>query len=389
MTAEVARFAEIIGTAPRPHCFASFAAALRNFLPYFPRILIETMWDEAERYFNRPDAVDAIAFLRYLIEMSYLITVPEGEHVDRVKLATIHSTKGLEFPHVFIFWKEELDRASEITHPDDGCPLSLSKDDIAFLATDPIAGAAAIAGTASVVKEEKAEETANLLYVAVTRAVKSLTILLRADKEGSLKGFSDLMFRTAQATIPDAERTESGWRCDYGPEKPRPSDLEELMAPDLVGGFIAQPVGDDMDPSLRSAAAEAGIERGLRIHAALARLIGDNKTISPDNLAEEELDAIDLFLAEENVRDIIFRPGSILTEQHISDTRTFGIVDRLIIGPDRITLMDFKTGRIAHLADKYRPQMIRYRTILQNLFVDRLVECYLLFIDEPHRIISI
>ena len=36
------------------------------------------------------------------------------------------------------------------------------------------------------------------------------------------------------------------------------------------------------------------------------------------------------------------------------------------ITPDSITLIDFKTGRIGHLADKYRPQMIRYRTILQT-----------------------
>ncbi len=207
LTAAVTRLAGTVGSAPRPHRFAAFAAALRDLAPHFPRVLIETLWDEAERYFDRPDAADAAAFLRYLLAMSHLITVPEGEHADRVKLATIHGTKGLEFPHVFLFWKEGLDRAPEIPHPDDGCPLGLSKDEIAFLATGPIAGAAAIAEAAAAVKEEKAEETANLLYVAATRAVKSLTILLRADKEGALKGFSELMYRTAETTIPDAERT--------------------------------------------------------------------------------------------------------------------------------------------------------------------------------------
>jgi len=44
-------------------------------------------------------------------------------------------------------------------------------------------------------------------------------------------------------------------------------------------------------------------------------------------------------------------PEKALTEQHVSDTRSFGIVDRLIIAPDRITLIDFKTGRVGHLAD--------------------------------------
>jgi len=220
--------------------------------------------------------------------------------------------------------------------------------------------------------------------------VKSLTIILRADKEGALKGFGELMFRTAQTTIPDSDRTEFGWRHDYGPEKPRPSDHEELTAPDLAEGFIAPADDDEIDPTLRSAAIEAGIERGIRIHAALARLTGNHKTIAPDNsLAAEERAAVERFLGEEKVREILFRSGTVLTEQHLSDTRFFGIVDRLIIAPGRITLIDFKTGRVGHLADKYRHQMIRYRTILQGLFGGRQVECYLLFIDEPQRVLTI
>jgi len=197
------------------------------------------------------------------------------------------------------------------------------------------------------------------------------------------------MFRTARTAIPDEGHTEFGWRHEYGPEKPQPSDHEELTAPDLAEGFIATVDGDELDPTLRSAAIEAGIERGIRIHAALARLTGDCKSIAPGNLAEGEQAAIDRFVSDEKVREILFRPGTTLTEQHLSDTRFFGIVDRLIIAPDRITLIDFKTGRVGHLADKYRPQMIRYRTILQGLFGERPIECYLLFVDEPHRIRTI
>jgi len=389
LTSAVTRLAGTSDAAPRPHRFAAFATALCEMTPHFPRVLTETLWDEAERYFDRPDATDASAFLRYLLSMSHLITVPEGEHADRVKLATIHGTKGLEFPHVFLFWKEGLDRAPEIPHPVDSCPLTLSKDELAFLATGPIAEASAIAEAAAAVKEEKAKETANLLYVAATRAVKSLTILLRADREGALKGFGELMFRTAQTAISDAERIEFGWRHDYGPEKPRSLDHEELTAPDLAEGFIAPADGDEMDPTLRSAAIEAGIERGIRIHAALARLTKEGETPLPDNLPADEQAAVERFLAEPKVRELLFRTGKILTEQHLSDTRAFGIVDRLIIAPDRITLIDFKTGRVGHLAEKYSLQMIRYRTILQGLFPGRPVECYLMFVDEPLRIVTI
>jgi len=152
---------------------------------------------------------------------------------------------------------------------------------------------------------------------------------------------------------------------------------------------VAPSDSDEMDPTLRSAAIEAGIERGIRIHGALAQLTGARETIAPDHLVEEERAAVDRFLSDPGVREVLFRPGTTLTEQHLSDTRAFGIVDRLIIAPDRITLIDFKTGHIGHLADKYRPQMIRYRTILQGLFPGRPVECYLMFVDEPHRIMTI
>ena len=389
LTSALDRLSGTIGDAPRPHRFAAFASALRDLAPHFPRVLIETLWDEAERYFERPDAADSAAFLRYLLTMSHLITVPEGEHADRVKLATIHGTKGLEFHHVFLFWKEGLDRAPEIPHPADGCPLTLNKDELAFLATSPIAGAAAIAAAAAAVKEQKAEETANLLYVAATRAAQSLTILLRADKKGALKGFGELMWRAAQAAIPDAERTEFGWRHDYGPEKPRPADYEELTAPALPAAPAAPADSDDMDPTLRSADIEAGIERGLRIHAALARITDERKTVAPENLTSAEHAAVERFLADPKVREILFRPGRVMTEQHISDTRAFGIVDRLIIAPDRITLIDFKTGRVGHLAEKYQIQMIRYRTILQGLFPGHTIEGYLLFVDEPQRIVNV
>jgi ATP-dependent exoDNAse (exonuclease V) beta subunit len=387
--AAIMKLAETVGRAPRPHGFAVFASVLHGLSIHFPRLLVETLWDEAERYFDRPDAGDIAAFLGYVFSMSHLITVPEGEHADRVKLATIHSTKGLEFPHVFLFWKEGLDRAPEIPDPDDGCPLILNQKELEFLATGPIPGAAAIAEATAAAKEEKADETANLLYVAATRAAQSLTICLRADKEGALKGFSELIWRTSQEPIPDAERTEFGWRSDYGPAEPQPKDYEELMPAVLAESAPAPIDSDDLDPTLRSADIEAGIERGLRIHAALAQIIGERPTVPTGILAPEEQEAVKRFLETPGVREILFRPGQVLTEQHISDTHAFGIVDRLIIGPDRITLIDFKTGRVGHLAEKYRLQMLRYRTILQKLFPERPVECYLLFVDEPNRIMAV
>lgn len=392
----IAGLAGAVDAMPRPRRFAALASVLRDLLPYFPRILIETLWDEGERYFDRPEARDdadsaeVSDFLGYLLRMLRLITVPEGEHAERVKIATIHSAKGLQFPHVLLFWKESPDRTPEGKHPDDGCPLTLNRSEVEFLATGPIAGAEEIANDVKNEREKRTEQTTNLLYVAATRAVKSLTILLRADKEGHLKGFGERMHRAAKEKIEDAEPTASGWRCDYGPGTPRPPDYEVLeKAPCFGERLMDRADGDEMDPTLLSTDIEAGIDRGLRIHGTLARLTGRCDAMVSGNLGQEESDAVKRFLRDEKVREIIFRPGIVRTEQHLSDTRSFGIVDRLIIAPDRITLIDFKTGRVGHLVDKYRSQMLRYRTILQGLYGNRPVEGYLLFVDEPQRILTV
>jgi hypothetical protein len=95
------------------------------------------------------------------------------------------------------------------------------------------------------------------------------------------------MRRTAQEPIPDAERTEFGWRRDYGPAEPQPKDCEELTPPALTEEPPVPMDSDDMDPALRSANIEAGIERGLRIHAALAQVAGERPTVPPGILAPE------------------------------------------------------------------------------------------------------
>ena len=105
------------------------------------------------------------------------------------------------------------------------------------------------------------------------------------------------MQRTARLAITDAEPTEFGWRRDYGPEAPRPLDYEKLTAPDLAPGPAAPADADDLDPTLRSADIEAGIARGLRIHAALAQLTAGRTTLSLDHLAPEERAAIERFLS--------------------------------------------------------------------------------------------
>ncbi len=374
LTAEMARRAQ-------PHRFAVIAAAISELAPHFPRSVVETLWNEGELYFDRPGAQSAADFLKYLRTVGNLVTVPEGEHSDRVKLATMHGAKGLEFPHVFVLWKEK-EKDEGLADPRDNCPLDLSPMKLDFLGTAPIAEARAIARAAEEGAGRKSAETANLLYVAATRAKQSLTILVRANKDGEVKGFGEMMVDAAREPISGFAKTEFGHRHDYGAVSKKPEDREDL-SPATLTPVAKSSSTDEMDPAFRSAEIEAGIERGIRIHAALAKLSPKLDLPKTIDLTDEELKVLARFLRDATVRTILSRPGKVLSEQHLSNRETFGIVDRLIIADDRITLIDYKTGhRSGTLLEKYRDQMKKYRKMLVDLFPGRPVEAYLLFVDD-------
>ena len=65
-----------------------------------------------------------------------------------------------------------------------------------------------------------------------------------------------------------------------------------------------------------------------------------------------------------------------------------GTVDRLVIGADRIRLVDFKTGRrvpatLAQVPGHHIDQMAAYVAALETVFPDRPVEAALLYTSGP------
>lgn len=401
---------------PGPHRFASLAQVLALFEPYLPRVVIEAIWTWGERYFQYEESKDIRTFLVEWKQNSFLITVPEPEHSERVRISTIHGVKGLEFSHVILLWKEENESYPVLVHPTEKFPLSLSKKEKRdFLAKGPVPGAKAFARPYEKATEARKKETANLLYVAATRAVRTLTILLRAGKEGSPgkeespSGFSGLLMEACQAPIdttiePLAQKTDYGWTCRYS-SLSSASSLEDKPASDLpvpggeysrdekprrtlsslrIDSLSSPPLQRELDPAYLSERIEAATARGSLIHQALSVLTPDGSYPATELANEEDQEVLRRFLFNPEVQEILFRPGAVYTEQHLSDSSEFGIVDRLIVSPDRITLIDYKTGyRTQALLTQYRLQMERYRKILTSLFPHRLIDSYILFVDDP------
>jgi ATP-dependent exoDNAse (exonuclease V) beta subunit len=77
----------------------------------------------------------------------------------------------------------------------------------------------------------------------------------------------------------------------------------------------------------------------------------------------------------------MFKPGKIYIEQQISDKESFGIVDRIIVSENLITIIDYKSGSMRGLRQKYDEQLKRYIKIMKTLYPKRSVEYYMLAID--------
>ncbi|MCO5120161.1 MAG: UvrD-helicase domain-containing protein [Burkholderiaceae bacterium] len=116
------------------------------------------------------DGADLIA----LAQTIALLTQLDGrrEETDAVRMSTIHAAKGLEYPHVFLVGCEEG------VMPHHG---GLSADEVAAEAEAASAGD----GPSDEVRARRIEEERRLMYVAVTRAKRSLTLTwCRARKRG-------------------------------------------------------------------------------------------------------------------------------------------------------------------------------------------------------------
>ncbi|HET9640205.1 MAG TPA: double-strand break repair helicase AddA [Allosphingosinicella sp.] len=350
--------------------------------------------------------------------------------LDAVRVMTVHGSKGLQSPVVILADAcSDPDRKGggfggnfvNITLPPDGPKIPIfrpRKDELA----EPVA-----AQLAALDRRER-EEHWRLLYVASTRAEERLYIggaLGPADRRGpaasswwtaldsSLAGlgaewqddphwgrarrFGDPEFFTkaaprgaiAEGPLPD-------WVRRAAPVEARPP---RPLAPSALGE-------DDVADPPPSPAMRVAAQRGRLLHLLFERL--------PDVPLEERAERAERWLersagiedselrrglVEDACRLIadpahaeLFGPGA-LAEAPIAAVVEGGIVvsgsvDRLLVGPDRILVADFKTGRRAPSAVEEIPvphlrQMSAYVEALKIIFPGRPIAAKLLYTAAP------
>jgi ATP-dependent helicase/nuclease subunit A len=348
-------------------------------------------------------------------------------HATEIRVMTVHGAKGLEAPIVIL-----PDTAKRDIRIDNNL-IPLATGAIAWkpLADDspPL-----VQDAVQALRQAQAEERLRLLYVAMTRAENWLIVCGAGEAGKDLDSWYNRIAAACETlpTLPldvgfgAGKRYQSeNWKdveidgvdCDATPQPALPDwvstpapTVERPMAPlspsDLEGAKVVTGAGAGLDQ-------EAAMLRGTYVHLLLEHL----PSVSPE--AREELakrllpgtvepadfedilnEAISVLTKSD--LDFLFKPD-VLAEVSLSfdidGIPYLGVIDRLVVLPDRILAIDFKTNAVVPERPQDIPegilrQMAAYHAGLSQLWMDRNIEVAILWTRTaemmvlPHDIVT-
>jgi ATP-dependent helicase/nuclease subunit A len=307
---------------------------------------------------------------------------------ERIRVMTVHGAKGLESEIVIL--PDTADRS-----PTDRDVLYADGAGQMLWKTPSAESPPVIAALRAQKQQREAEENLRLLYVALTRARCWLIVAGhgKVSKDGAWhKIVSDGMGRLETTPTPNGLRHQSGtWpdaslkaqalaAPDVAPEDwmflqtEHPAKANAVLSPSDLGGAkaLAGALGEDT---------EAAKARGTALHLLLQHLPDHPPTHWPQVAAGLLGDGLpDLYdqakaLLMDPALQHIFTTG--LSEVALTapwgDQRLLGTIDRLIVHPDHVLAVDFKSNRTVPATPQDVPegilrQMGAYQAMLEQLY---------------------
>ncbi|MCL5023685.1 MAG: UvrD-helicase domain-containing protein [Nitrospirae bacterium] len=312
-------------------------------------------------------------------ESEWDMAVPKG--IDAVQVMTIHKAKGLGFPVVIVLLYGVRNRGFEYIVEQDGETVSLLKINKAIAACDE--------GLQFLYDEEGMKEMVNRLnslYVGFTRPRRELYVIgVRSrNKGGSGREYPFEL-------IPDLEFPPSAKQ-----ETPGISTAASAISPCPLlhrYGQLEFPAGPEQFISVGEKRRGEFLHRilsfidfaGERFDAELEEIVRRVRNETGADYPVDEVKALLMSLTTGGEIGGYFREAPrrrVGKEQEYADAsgRLFRM-DRVVIDPDTVTVIDFKTGKNTEGREKYREQMDNYIAILREVYPGKNVRGVISFID--------
>lgn len=348
---------------------------------------------------------------------------------DAVRILTVHGAKGLQAPVVIL--------ADACSDPDAGNrqePLNIPRGESGSLPLLPprkVETWGVIKSLAEVAEQSQRQEHWRLLYVAMTRAEEQLYVTgaLGPRAKGEVAEASWYAAVERGVLSLGAEwRADADWGAALEwrgaealpPKTASRKDAREQLAPLLLPDWAHQPAPDEARPSRPlsptapgeddlpypppSPAMRQAAERGQLLHSLFERLpdvAREGRRAAALRWLERQggvaEEAARIALADQALGIIedpdmaaLFGPDA-LAEAPIAavvgEDVVHGVIDRLVISPDVVRLIDFKTGRVPDNVDAipvpHLRQMAAYAAALAAVFPGRRIEAALLYSAGP------
>lgn len=338
-----------------------------------------------------------------------------------VKIMTVHSSKGLEFDNLFLINVGERDNAdkSYISFVNKSYPDKNQSNFVEFSAK----------GFKGLVKDDEKKywfaeylktlngqldeaESANLLYVALTRAKKNIFVtmlkLSEKDADGSevnwLKNIEGNLF--ADMNKPEIELDFMGHSFKVQRKKICITELHEENG--CSAGTInipAKPQFPQFKVREKRTATNSSNEEGsaaLDLGNLVHKFMEENLPacfqdgFNPKNILDkldnnQEMsnkagEIVQQLIDCTQFKEMVASADHIIKEQSLlllsNDKTTYGMADLLIFKDNKIVIVDYKTfsGEIKdELLEKYKNQLAVYQEALAKIFTDKEISTFLLF----------
>ena len=334
---------------------------------------------------------------------------------SNIRVMTVHGSKGLEAPIVIL--PDTADRS-----PRDHAEVIKLADGIPVWKTPEKESPPDVAAALGLRKAKVAEENLRLLYVALTRARSWLIVAGAGEAKTEANNTPKpreawAWYRQVEAGLaalgaqPDAagrRRHSFGvWPANARAETLAPPKLElpDWMgrpAPDLprlVGALSPSNLGGAKALAGEGEAVEVAMARGTALHAMLEHLPGHDPAQWPkiaQALTPAGMDPATLLAEAAGVLSYpalaaLFVPDSLA---EVSLTATLngrvieGTLDRVLVSPDRVLAVDFKSNRVvpataAQVPEGILRQMGAYAHALAQIYPNRQIQTAILWTTVP------
>lgn len=381
--------------------------------------------------FETAHPVSLAGFIHWFDASTEELKRDTDDSAGQVRVMTVHGSKGLERPVVILADAAgEPGRPGELELPEI-VPGSSDEDEPRKVPLPPLTKGSkqgCIAEAEEAAAARSMEEHWRLLYVAMTRAKEALFISGSLGPKRQKNGPNEDSWYARLEKLFEGEPIADpiwGSRREWGERADASAVLagsDEPAAPPALPAWATTPIGPEPSPPRPLAPSAAGEDhganpplppelarhaarRGVLIHRLLERL-PDIAAESREQAAREwlerqagdlpaddreEMRASAIAVVSEPEFAAIFSPAA-LAEVPIAATVNgvviAGTADRLLVEPDRITVVDFKTTRrppetLEEIPEATLKQMAAYIAALETIYPGREVRGAVLYTHAP------